>query len=431
MKVMDFSQNYTCLLTEEIMSLHWQQNTITVYPVVVLRLCNGLLREDDFVFFSEDKEKDPWFVELCNEKILEFYSDLGMTVTYDIEFTDGCGSQFKSVTAFRLFAERSVRSKRIYFETAHGKSKSDGLGGVVKSYCSAAVNSGDATMRDCQELFEFAHENLTVLNRSDDEGVMVNRIFFNISVEEANQYQTDNPVKAYYHLKDTLKIHQIGNKLNCSAGIYRQAFPCCCTKCLQDKNSECQYASAPCTFIDDLSTIKPKWEIFREKGSKRKAAVDDDDRNDTDDNELDEFNEFDDDVCEEVSYVEGEAYGFLHAGDIAVIRSGDEYHPFYLLKLNDNPFETVENITDDYHHSFPMGHRVIKGNYLELFKEGRDGEIFFLDTKHEAIVSSLCILGICPELEVVFEKRRGKQETMYFVDFDLRQAFCELVKDKY
>ena len=75
--------------------------------------------------------------------------------------------------------------------------------------------------------------------------------------------------------------------------------------------------------------------------------------------------------------------------------------------------------------------RVIKGNYLELFKEGRDGEIFFLDTKHEAIVSSLCILGICPELEVVFEKRRGKQETMYFVDFDLRQAFCELVKDKY
>ena len=227
-------------------------------------------------------------------------------------------------------------------------------------------------------------------------------------------------------MKDTLKIRQIGNKLNCSAGIYRQAFPCCCTKCLQDKNSGCQYASAPCIFTDDLSTIKPKCEIFREKGSKRKAAVDNDDRNDTDDNELDEFNEFDDDVCEEVSYVEGEAYGLLHADDIAVIRSGDEHHPFYLLKLNDNPFETVENITDDYHHSFPMGHRIIKGNYLELFKEGRDG-----DTKHEAIVSSLCILGICPELEVVFEKRRGKQETMYFVDFDLRQAFCELVKDKY
>ena len=184
MKVMDFPQNYTCLLTEEIMSLHWQQNTVTVYPVVVLWLCNGLLREDHFVFFSEDKENDPGFVELRNEKILEFYSDLGITVTYDIEFTDG--SQFKSVTAFRLFAERSIRSKRIYSETAHGKSKSDGLGRVVKSDCSAAVNSGDTTVRDCQELFEFSLENLTVLNRSDD-GVIVNRVFFNISVEEANQ----------------------------------------------------------------------------------------------------------------------------------------------------------------------------------------------------------------------------------------------------
>ena len=28
LKVMDFSQNYTCLLRDEIMSLHWQQNTI-------------------------------------------------------------------------------------------------------------------------------------------------------------------------------------------------------------------------------------------------------------------------------------------------------------------------------------------------------------------------------------------------------------------
>ena len=43
----------------------------------------------------------------------------------------------------------------------------------------------------------------------------------------------------------------------------------------------------------------------------------------------------------------------LHNGDIAVIRSGDEYHPFYLLKLTCDPFKTSDDITDDYKHTFP------------------------------------------------------------------------------
>ena len=76
MKVMDFSQN--CLLLDEIISLHWQQNTITVYPVVVLRI-DDVLRQDHFVFVSEDREKDPWFVKLCNQKILQFYAEKGVS----------------------------------------------------------------------------------------------------------------------------------------------------------------------------------------------------------------------------------------------------------------------------------------------------------------------------------------------------------------
>ena len=36
-KIQDFSENYTCLLPNEIMSIHWTQEQATVYPVVVLR----------------------------------------------------------------------------------------------------------------------------------------------------------------------------------------------------------------------------------------------------------------------------------------------------------------------------------------------------------------------------------------------------------
>ena len=191
-KVMDFSQNNTCLLVEEIMSLHWTQETVVVYPVVVLRVHDGTLREDHFVFFSEDKQKDQWFVELCNNKVIAFYQEQGITITCDIEITDGCGYQFKSIIAFKLFAERIIKSSRIYFETAHGKSKSDGLGGVVKSYCSSAVTAGDATIRNCDELVRFCTDNLTVEERSLSDG-----IFYNLTTEELQKYREDNPVKEY------------------------------------------------------------------------------------------------------------------------------------------------------------------------------------------------------------------------------------------
>jgi hypothetical protein len=109
LKVMDFSQNYTCLLRDEIMSLHWVQNTVVVYPIVVLRLDEeGNIREDHFVFYSDDRKKDPWFVELCNVKIMDYYATKGIQIVLDIEFTDGCGHQFKSKEAFRLFVERLV-----------------------------------------------------------------------------------------------------------------------------------------------------------------------------------------------------------------------------------------------------------------------------------------------------------------------------------
>ena len=41
-KIQDFSENYTCLLPEEIMSIHWTQEQATVYPLVVLRKVDGI-----------------------------------------------------------------------------------------------------------------------------------------------------------------------------------------------------------------------------------------------------------------------------------------------------------------------------------------------------------------------------------------------------
>ena len=69
-----------------------------------------------------------------------------------------------------------------------------------------------------------------------------------------------------------------------------------------------------------------------------------------------------------------------------MIKTGDD-HAYYLLKLMSSPYETKCEVADDRKHSFPPFHRVVEGNYLEVFKEIHDGHLFYLDTKRKALIS--------------------------------------------
>ena len=57
-------QKTNCLLPEEIQSLHWTQETATVYPIVVIRKVEDDIHEDHIVFISNYKKHDVLFVEL-------------------------------------------------------------------------------------------------------------------------------------------------------------------------------------------------------------------------------------------------------------------------------------------------------------------------------------------------------------------------------
>ena len=189
LKVHDFSENYTCLLPEEAHSLHWTQETATVYPVVVLRKVDGVVREDHLVFVSDDKKHDVPFVERCNELIHQYYLEEGLSITHDIEYNDGCASQFKCIRAFVSLARRPRKTTRVFTETSHGKSKSDGLGGVVKSYASRAVCGERIIIRNAEELVQFYNAYMIVKAATTSKKPMLNRLFFYMTLVEMDEYK--------------------------------------------------------------------------------------------------------------------------------------------------------------------------------------------------------------------------------------------------
>ena len=54
------------------------------------------------------------------------------------------------------------------------------------------------------------------------------------------------------------------------------------------------------------------------------------------------------------------------------------------MKLSKDPFRTTKSVKDDYGHYIPANTKVIEGNYLEIFKETKQGDIetMFLVTWH-------------------------------------------------
>ena len=86
---------------------------------------------------------------------------------------------------------------------------------------------------------------------------------------------------------------------------------------------------------------------------------------------------------------------------------------------------TMEQIEKDgYNHTFPANCKVIKGHYLEIFKETKDGDAYYLDDNKTALISCFSVVGICPDLDVVQIKRKGKMVSMNIVNNQIHQALC-------
>ena len=159
------------------MFIHWTQEQVTVFPVIVLRNVNNCVQEDHFFFISDDLKHNVLFGEICNN-IHKYYADINIPVLTDIEFNDGCSCQFKCIAAFTHYACCSVPTNRIFLETSHGKSKSDGLGRVVKGFAIREVNAREVIIHNASELFEFCLEKLTIKDSPDHKKALQKSILF-------------------------------------------------------------------------------------------------------------------------------------------------------------------------------------------------------------------------------------------------------------
>lgn len=167
---LDFSENYKYVVQDDIAQRYWNQEAVTIHPVVIYLNDNETVINKNMCFFTEDLKHDVSVVKLFIKKILE-YVQKEFPEVKDFEFfSDGCGGQYKNSEIFAFLPECeelfSINVKWNFFATSHGKSACDGIGGMIKRQAAIASLKrpyGDQIMTP-KSLLKFCHENIKSVN---------------------------------------------------------------------------------------------------------------------------------------------------------------------------------------------------------------------------------------------------------------------------
>ncbi|XP_069137185.1 uncharacterized protein [Argopecten irradians] len=232
--VADFSENYKCGYQDEIQSAYYSYQQVSLHPVVAYYkcpTCKSSTVEESAVFISPDIKHDAYAVNQFNYKMKRHIQERGVSFNHDVQFSDGCASQYKSKIPFQHLAERGKDGniyERGYFGSRHGKGPCDALGGVVKKAAELYVRSRQGIIQNAQDFYNFCKGNMTIDNTSQCEHKK--RVFF---FEERINRETTPELRT---IKGTQQLHSVRSV---RPGLVKvRKLSCFCRGCLND--GECQ-----------------------------------------------------------------------------------------------------------------------------------------------------------------------------------------------
>ena len=135
--LLDFAENYSYVIQDEVQSFHWNNSQCSLHPVIIYFLnSTKKICSKSFCIVSEDLLHDVSFVHEV-QRIITTWIQIHLshidTITH---FSDGCAQQYKNYKNFiNLLChgdDFGIAAKWAFFATSHGKSRCDGVGGTVK-----------------------------------------------------------------------------------------------------------------------------------------------------------------------------------------------------------------------------------------------------------------------------------------------------------
>jgi len=144
---MDFSENYSINIQNEVQSMHWHTKQVSILVHMTFRsnpdwtFSNGepyLLKETHY-YVLDSKQHDSLYVQHSFMLHWDYLISEGFQPSSHIVWTDGCSGQFKSARAWYFISRfpcltmsdelpEGYQMSGNYFASRHGKGEVDGAG---------------------------------------------------------------------------------------------------------------------------------------------------------------------------------------------------------------------------------------------------------------------------------------------------------------
>ncbi|XP_070549459.1 RE1-silencing transcription factor A-like [Ptychodera flava] len=231
---MDFAENYTCQLQNEVQAAHWTHTQVTIHPVIAYYKENGKEVREAIVFVSDDLNHDSHAVHVFTGIVNTHMKDRrNLDMQKMIIFSDGCAAQYKSRTPFAdvSFAKEDMNCtlERNFFGSRHGKGPCDGEGGVVKAAITRAVKNEVFIPSDAKSVYDFCRKSLSKESES------FKRTFYWIPTYNI---QRNRPSRLVKTVKGTRQLHSVLSTGEAYV-LKKRPLSCYCSHCMLGNADEC------------------------------------------------------------------------------------------------------------------------------------------------------------------------------------------------
>lgn len=157
----DFAGNYPFIVQNAAPGFHWNNDSATVYNIVIYFKKNNKIEHRSLVIISDCLKHDAVSVYAFNKIIVKYLKENFPIVSKIYYISDGAPQQYKNykniINLCKHKEDFNVEAEWHFFATAHGKGPCDGLGASVKR--SAARHSLQSDHNDpilnATDLFNF------------------------------------------------------------------------------------------------------------------------------------------------------------------------------------------------------------------------------------------------------------------------------------
>jgi hypothetical protein len=235
---MDFSENYSCVAADEIQSAFWNQNAITLHPVVVYYSDGDILLHKSYVYASDDLGHNAGTVFAFLQKLMpQIQADIGRDAIEHVHYwTDSPCSQYRNISIFKVVSDHiklfGVSATWNYFESGHGKGPCDGLGGSAKRMADLAVRQNKCRIGNAEDFVQWGITH------------QANVTYILVETEAINnaRRKLQAMCKGSVPVKGTMKLHAVTSAT--TGKILTRATSCYCNGCLSGKHHDHDWAVA-------------------------------------------------------------------------------------------------------------------------------------------------------------------------------------------